>query len=227
MAPCRHAELPACRTTRTRSDGASSHPQSNSASRGLPRTPQIEFFKVARNATPDTGHGWTTTWSRGLVAPSDRDQTACRAPVPRRRTPRGSRLADTVRNRSPGSGYRRIPGTFRRTCYPPSGRDEFEKAAGASDSAVTSMIDVRRTGPARARRLPSAESALMAIHDWWTRVAPSERQKYDRTGVPIPGFCRRSFGNRTTVSGWFTMFALACFRSLGLVSSTHSIAGLH
>ena len=64
------------------------------------------------------------------------------------------------------------------------------------------------------RRPPSAESALMEIYDWWTRVAPSERQKYDRRVYPS-WFLPAQLRQQNDRAGWFTMFALACFRSLG------------
>lgn len=61
---------------------------------------------------------------------------------------------------------------------------------------------------------PAVRIFLAAVHEWWRREGPSERDEYENSVYP-------SFYSPSQLRGtsdrtpWFTMFALACYQSLG------------
>ena len=123
----------------------------------------------------------------------------------------GPRLADAVRDNRP-SWMPEDPRNIPPDLLPTERQDESRKTL-VIRLGGHEQVEVREPVPPGPPP-PSAESALREIHDWWTRVGPSEREKYDRRVYPA-GFLPaqlRPEGNRV---GWFTMFALACFQSLG------------
>ena len=63
---------------------------------------------------------------------------------------------------------------------------------------------------------------LLNIHAWWTREGSSEREEYDRRVYP-PWFRPAQLGQEDDRVGWFTMLALACFRSLGRFQDGQSL----
>ena len=74
--------------------------------------------------------------------------------------------------------------------------------------------------PQEPRPLPQAAprpaSVLLAIHDWWEREGAAERKRHERARYPSV-FSHSDLQRTDPIdrTAWFTMFALACFQSLG------------
>ena len=173
------------------------------------RDAAIEFFKVARNRA---GYGprvdeHLLEWAR-RASDRDRQRAVLRYLVDGHQ---GPRLADAVQNHRP-SWIPEDPRNIPLDLLPVERQDEFRKwlvfRLGGHE-----QIDLREPVPLEPSP-PSAESVLGKLHDWWIRVGPSERQRYDRRVYP-PGFLPAQLRQEDDCVGWFTMFALACFRSLG------------
>lgn len=168
----------------------------------------IEFFKVARSRA---GYGPQVHdllgWARQAGDP-DRQRAVLRYLVDGHQ---GPGLADALRQNRPAwmpEDPRDIPPDL----LPAARRDESRKML-VIRLGGHEQVDVREPVPPESMP-PSAESALLAIHDWWTRVGQSERDEYDRRVYPS-GFRPGQLRHKDDRVGWFTMFALACFQSFG------------
>lgn len=182
-------------------------PESNLL-RGDYRDAAIEFFKVARNRS---GYGprvddHLLAWAR-CASDRDRQRALLRYLVDGHQ---GSRLADAVQNHRP-PWMPEDPRDILPDRLPIERRDEFRKLL-VLRLGGHEQIDVRE--PVSSPPPPPPESDLLEIHDWWTRVAPSERQRYDERVYP-PWFRPVQLAQEGNRTGWFTMLSLACFRSLG------------
>ena len=62
---------------------------------------------------------------------------------------------------------------------------------------------------------PRPKIVLEAIHDWWEREGASERKRYQQATYPSFFSCSDLQTDRMNRTAWFTMFALACWQSLG------------
>ena len=174
----------------------------------------IEFFKVARNRAgygPQVRH--LLEWAR-RAGDLDRQRAVLRYLVDGHQ---GPRLADALQHNRPAwmpEDPRDIPPDLLPTERPDESRKMLVIRLGGHE-----QVDVREpVGPESLP--PSAESALREIHDWWTRVGQSEREEYDRRVYPS-GFLPAQIRQEDDRAGWFTMFALACFRSLGRAKDEH------
>ena len=168
----------------------------------------IEFFKVARNRAgygPQVRH--LLEWAR-RAGDLDRQRAVLRYLVEGHQ---GPRLADALRHNRPAwmpEDARNIPPDLLPTERPDESRKTLVIRLGGHE-----QVEVREPAPPEPLP-PSAESVLLQLHDWWTRVGPSERKEYDRRVYPS-GFLPTQLQQEDDRAGWFTMFALACFRSLG------------
>ena len=168
----------------------------------------VEFFKVARR---NAGYGprvrHLLEWARH-ASDLDRRRAVLRYLVDGHQW-RG--LADAVRDDRP-TWMPQDPRDIPQDLLPTERQDESRKTL-VIRLGGHEQVEVREPAPPEASP-PSAESALREIHDWWTRVGPSERNEYDRRVYPS-GFLPAQLQQEADRAGWFTMFALACFRSLG------------
>ena len=168
----------------------------------------VEFFKVARR---NAGYGprvrHLLEWARH-ASDLDRRRAVLRYLVDGHQW-RG--LADAVRDDRP-TWMPQDPRDIPQDLLPTERQDESRKTL-VIRLGGHEQVEVREPAPPEASP-PSAESALREIHDWWTRVGPSERNEYDRRVYPS-GFLPAQLQQEDDRAGWFTMFALACFRSLG------------
>ena len=62
---------------------------------------------------------------------------------------------------------------------------------------------------------PRPERVLEAIHDWWKKEGASERKRHEQATYPSFFSCSDLQTDRMNRPAWFTMFALACWQSLG------------
>ena len=168
----------------------------------------IEFFKVARNRAgygPQVRH--LLEWARH-AGDLDRQRAVLRYLVDGHQ---GPRLADALRHDRPPwmpEDPRDVPPELLPTERPDESRKMLVIRLGGHE-----QVDVREPVPSEPVPAP-AESVLREIHDWWLRVGPSERDQYDQRVYPS-GFRPAQLQQEDDRAGWFTMFALACFRSLG------------
>ena len=168
----------------------------------------IQFFKVARSrAGYNPQVRQLLEWTR-RASDRDRQRAVLRYLVDGHQ---GSRLADAVRGNRP-PWMPEDPRDIPLDLLPTERQDEFRKLL-VLRLGGHEQIDVREPVLPEPS-LPSAESVLERLHDWWIRVGPSEGQRYDRRVYP-PGFLPAQLRQGDDRVDWFTMFALACFRSLG------------
>ena len=168
----------------------------------------IEFFKVARSRAgygPHVRH--LIEWARG-AGDLARQRAVLRYLVDGHQ---GPRLADALRADRP-TWMPEDPRDIPQDLLPTEHREESRKTLVIRLGGHEQIQVVEPPPPEPLP--PSAESALLAIHDWWTDVGPSEREKYDRRVYPS-GFLPAQLRQADSRVGWFTMFALACFQSLG------------
>ena len=168
----------------------------------------VDFFKVARRYAgygPQVPH--LLEWARGADDLEQR-RAVLRYLVDGRQ---GARLAVPLQHDRPAwmpEDPRNIPPELLPTERPDESRKMLVIRLGGHEH-----VDVRQPlSPEPAP--PPPESVLREIHDWWIRVGPSKRQRYDRRVYP-PWFLPAQLGEEDDRVGWFTMFALACFQSLG------------
>ena len=168
----------------------------------------VDFFKVARRYAgygPQVSH--LLEWARGADDLKQR-RAVLRYLVDGRQ---GARLAVALQHDRPAwmpEDPRNIPPELLPTERPDESRKMLVIRLGGHE-----QVDVREPLPPEPAP-PPPESVLREIHDWWIRVGPSERQRYDRQVYP-PGFLPAQLRREDDRVGWFTMFALACFQSLG------------
>ena len=93
------------------------------------------------------------------------------------------------------------------------------------EELLSTALDIKRrliSVPATVRASP--QHVLSGIYEWWHEQGRSERDAYSRDVYPVDvspsGLCDFVSGNLIEMDSrnrtlWFTMFALACFQSLG------------
>ena len=171
----------------------------------------LKFFEVARR---QSGYGAVPAllheWVMGAANDEDRQRAGLRYLV---RGRQGPALAKLVRD-GPRTWMADVPARFLTDPLLEGWTDQERKQLALELDPAQVKVDPPPPPPPPPREV---SSILNKVHDWWMVERQHERPRYAESVYPEE-FCAAGL---TGVDGgidrtaWFTMFALACFRSLG------------
>ena len=175
------------------------------------RAESLKFFEVARR---QSGYGPVPAllrkWVMGAANDEDRQRAALRYLVHGRQ---GPALAQLVRD-GPRTWMADVPARFLTDPLLEGWTDQERKQLAIELDPAQVKVDPPRRPPPLPREV---SSILNKVHDWWMAERQQERPRYAKSVYPEE-FCAVGLAgvdggiDRTA---WFTMFALACFRSFG------------
>ena len=169
----------------------------------------LEFFKVARR---ESGYGPQARhlheWAMN-AHDNDRRRAVLRYIISGRQ---GRALAGAVLGDTPAW----LPQPFERLLWEPllSDWSDEEKMRLLIELGAQGLFDLNKLRPSSQGPEADPLVVLEAIHDWWTEVGNTERDAYAKSIYP-EDFSLSRLRETDDRAIWFTMFALACFQSLG------------
>ena len=168
----------------------------------------LEFFKVARR---ESGYGPQAQllhqWASS-ANDDDRRRAVLRYIISGRQ---GRALADEMRNRLPA--WLPQPITDLQHSSLLAGWPEEDKTRLLLELGGPGLFSLTTNGSAPDPS-PATEEVLQAIHGWWLAIREIERDAYAERVYPT-FFSPSKLQATNDRLAWFTMFALACFQSLG------------
>ena len=169
----------------------------------------LEFFKVARR---ESGYGPQARhlheWAIN-AHDDDRRRAVLRYIISGRQ---GRALASAVLDDTPAW----LPQPFERLLWEPllSDWSDEEKKRLLLDLGAHDLFDLNILQPTSGHPDADPLVVLEAIHDWWSGVGDTRRDAYAK-GIYPEDFSPSRLREADDRATWFTMFALACFQSLG------------
>ena len=169
----------------------------------------LEFFKVARAQSgygpqPRLLHDWATN-----ANDDNRRRAVLRYIISGRQ---GRALADAMRNDPPVW----LPQPIESFLTDPllSGWSDEDKKRLFLELGAHDLFRVDEPGSVSGRPDADPWVVLDAIHGWWTANHDTQRDAYAK-GIYPEFYSPSQLRSADDQAGWFTMFALACFQSLG------------
>ena len=169
----------------------------------------LEFFKVARAQSgygpqPRLLHDWAMN-----ANDDDRRRAVLRYIISGRQ---GRSLAHAMRDEPPVW----LPQPIECFLIDPllSGWSDEDKKRLFLELGAHDLFRVDDQESVRGRPDPDPRVVLDAIHGWWTANHDTQRDAYAR-GIYPEFYSPSQLRSTDDQAGWFTMFALACFQSLG------------